>query len=117
VAGLSAAEALHDAAGVDTTIKWPNDLLLSGRKLGGILVEARDGAVVVGLGINVSTELNALPPEAASLATADAARCSREDLAAAFCRRLSWWYLVWQRDGAALIEDALRPRMRHDAAA
>jgi BirA family biotin operon repressor/biotin-[acetyl-CoA-carboxylase] ligase len=40
--------------GIDLRIKWPNDLLLDGRKVGGILVEERQGALVVGMGINVT---------------------------------------------------------------
>ena len=58
LAGVAAAEACRDAAGADVRCKWPNDLLLGGRKVGGILAEARirGGAiqhVVVGAGINL----------------------------------------------------------------
>lgn len=57
--GVAAAEALHGLGYVDVGLKWPNDLLARGRKLGGILVELRGDAagplqVVVGLGVNVS---------------------------------------------------------------
>ncbi len=38
---------------VDCQLKWPNDLLVAGRKVGGILVEAGDGPVVIGLGLNL----------------------------------------------------------------
>ncbi|GAU08252.1 biotin--[acetyl-CoA-carboxylase] ligase [Desulfoplanes formicivorans] len=40
--------------GIELRIKWPNDLLLEGRKVGGILVEERKGALVVGVGLNVT---------------------------------------------------------------
>ena len=56
--GVAAAEALHGLGYADVGLKWPNDLLARGRKLGGILVELRGDAagplqVVVGLGLNV----------------------------------------------------------------
>jgi BirA family biotin operon repressor/biotin-[acetyl-CoA-carboxylase] ligase len=64
---LTAAMALAaaDACGpdVDVDVKWPNDLLIGAGKLGGILAEADAGAVVVGIGLNVSW----CPPGAASL--------------------------------------------------
>jgi len=57
-AGLAAAEAIHSVSGLIVDLRWPNDLLIGPRKVGGILVEAKSarGAVdyaVVGLGINV----------------------------------------------------------------
>lgn len=42
-------------------IKWPNDILVDGRKLAGILVETVDGAAIVGVGINVNLQADALP--------------------------------------------------------
>jgi BirA family biotin operon repressor/biotin-[acetyl-CoA-carboxylase] ligase len=61
-AGLSVAEAIESACGLDARLKWPNDVLLEGEKVCGILVEMRTDtqqrALVVGMGINV----NAAPP-------------------------------------------------------
>jgi len=58
VAGLAAARAASAAGGVEVRLKWPNDLLLDGRKLGGILSESDGrGAVVVGLGVNVRQDV------------------------------------------------------------
>lgn len=58
VAGIAAAEALHDEGFLDVALKWPNDLVVGGRKLGGLLVEGggeHGGPVraVIGVGINV----------------------------------------------------------------
>jgi BirA family biotin operon repressor/biotin-[acetyl-CoA-carboxylase] ligase len=53
-AGLAAAEACEQVAGVATTLKWPNDVLLDGRKVGGILSELVGDAAVVGLGLNLT---------------------------------------------------------------
>jgi BirA family biotin operon repressor/biotin-[acetyl-CoA-carboxylase] ligase len=52
-------------------IKWPNDVLLGGRKLAGILAEGRpqEGWVVLGIGVNVALEPEDLPPELRGLAT------------------------------------------------
>lgn len=53
VSGLAVVRALADENIVDVTLKWPNDVLASGRKLGGILVEAACGKIVIGIGINL----------------------------------------------------------------
>ncbi|HJR18821.1 MAG TPA: biotin--[acetyl-CoA-carboxylase] ligase [Actinomycetota bacterium] len=68
VAGLAAARALIASAGIEVRLKWPNDLLVDERKLGGLLAEADGGgALVVGLGVNVrQTEF---PDDIASIAT------------------------------------------------
>ncbi len=66
---LALCEVLDDL-GVDCAIKWPNDLVVGGRKLGGVLIEALAGprAVIVGYGINGSQEEAELPqPDATSL--------------------------------------------------
>ncbi len=53
-AGVAAAEACEAVAGVAVGLKWPNDLLLDGAKLGGILSELVGDAAVVGLGLNLA---------------------------------------------------------------
>lgn len=62
---LAAAVAVADVAGVAARIKWPNDVLLEGRKVAGILVEARpqEGWAVVGVGLNVAVRVEELPAE------------------------------------------------------
>jgi BirA family transcriptional regulator, biotin operon repressor / biotin---[acetyl-CoA-carboxylase] ligase len=62
LAGVSVASAVRAATGVDARLKWPNDVLAGPAKLGGILAEAVGDAVVVGIGLNVSTEPGELPP-------------------------------------------------------
>jgi BirA family biotin operon repressor/biotin-[acetyl-CoA-carboxylase] ligase len=68
LAGLATAEAVRAVTPVDARLKWPNDVLVGPAKLGGILTEAAcgagaaAGAVVVGIGLNVSTEPGGLPP-------------------------------------------------------
>ena len=62
LAGVAVASAVHAVASVDARLKWPNDVLVGPAKLGGILAEAAGDAVVVGIGLNVSTEPGELPP-------------------------------------------------------
>ncbi|HUR23779.1 MAG TPA: biotin--[acetyl-CoA-carboxylase] ligase [Acidimicrobiales bacterium] len=53
-AGVAAAEACEAVAGIHVGLKWPNDLLLDGAKLGGILCELVGDAAVAGLGVNLT---------------------------------------------------------------
>jgi BirA family biotin operon repressor/biotin-[acetyl-CoA-carboxylase] ligase len=62
--GLAVAEAVEALApGAEPRIKWPNDVLLGGRKLAGVLCESRRGGVVVGVGVNLSRPREARPRE------------------------------------------------------
>ncbi|HKW69918.1 MAG TPA: biotin--[acetyl-CoA-carboxylase] ligase [Candidatus Dormibacteraeota bacterium] len=54
VLSLGAGVAAAEACGENVRLKWPNDLLLDGRKLGGILVETKAGKAICGIGINLS---------------------------------------------------------------
>jgi BirA family biotin operon repressor/biotin-[acetyl-CoA-carboxylase] ligase len=65
--GLAACEAIEEVTGLACDLRWPNDLLLSGKKCGGILLNLEAGAVVAGIGINVGH--TAFPPELAEVAT------------------------------------------------
>lgn len=62
---LRAGLAVADVAGPQTMVKWPNDVLLDGRKVAGILAEAspRHGWAVIGIGVNVAVEVDALPAQ------------------------------------------------------
>ena len=69
VAGEACAEAIAAVTGLEPEVKLPNDILLGGRKAAGILAEARDGRVVLGIGINVNVTADGLPAEVAESAT------------------------------------------------
>ncbi|MFE7571980.1 biotin--[acetyl-CoA-carboxylase] ligase [Streptomyces sp. NPDC057539] len=103
--GVAVATGLARAAGVDTALKWPNDLLVTvggeERKAGGILAErAGDDAVVVGVGVNVSLHTAELPvPAAGSLALADAVSLDRDTLLRGVLRALERWYGEWREAG------------------
>jgi BirA family biotin operon repressor/biotin-[acetyl-CoA-carboxylase] ligase len=69
VAGLASAEAIRQVTGLRPEIKLPNDLLVDERKLAGILAEAREERVVLGIGINVNVQPEDLPAGADRKAT------------------------------------------------
>jgi BirA family biotin operon repressor/biotin-[acetyl-CoA-carboxylase] ligase len=103
--GVAVATGLSRTAGVDTALKWPNDLLVTvggeERKAGGILAE-RAGAegVVVGVGVNVTLRADELPvPQAGSLALAGAVGTDRDPLLRGMLRALEDWYGRWRAAG------------------
>jgi BirA family transcriptional regulator, biotin operon repressor / biotin---[acetyl-CoA-carboxylase] ligase len=68
LAGVAVARAVRAVSGLPATLKWPNDVLITGNKLAGILAEqTSNGAVVIGIGINVATQADALPSGAGGL--------------------------------------------------
>ncbi|MEU1289638.1 biotin--[acetyl-CoA-carboxylase] ligase [Kitasatospora sp. NPDC005856] len=98
--GVAVASTLGRVAGVEVGLKWPNDLQVeidgAERKLGGILTELSGGAVVVGIGLNVSLRERELPvPAAASLVLADASTTDRGTLLRALLRELAELYRDW----------------------
>ncbi|MEV5435668.1 biotin--[acetyl-CoA-carboxylase] ligase [Streptomyces sp. NPDC052682] len=103
--GVAVATGLSRAAGVDTALKWPNDLLVKvggeERKAGGILAErAGEGGVVVGVGVNVSLRADELPvPTAGSLLLAGAVSTDRDPLLRGVLRALEQWYVRWREAG------------------
>jgi BirA family transcriptional regulator, biotin operon repressor / biotin---[acetyl-CoA-carboxylase] ligase len=64
VMGGAVAEAIAEVTGLEPTIKFPNDLLLGGKKVAGILAESSEGRVVVGIGVNVNQMTDQLPADA-----------------------------------------------------
>jgi BirA family biotin operon repressor/biotin-[acetyl-CoA-carboxylase] ligase len=74
--GLAVQRAVNDLAQVSTDLRWPNDVMLSERKLAGILVQAAEGALIAGIGLNVNqTEF---PEELAGVATSLKLETGRE---------------------------------------
>ncbi len=97
--GLAVADGLRAATGVSAELKWPNDVLIDGRKVCGILSERVDSdagpAVIIGMGINTTLSADQLPvPTATSLAIAGA-EVDAGAVAAAVLDALGEWYLRW----------------------
>ncbi|MBL1074963.1 biotin--[acetyl-CoA-carboxylase] ligase [Nocardia sp. 2] len=102
--GVAVVDAVRTVAGVKAVLKWPNDVLVEGRKLSGILAEiaatAPDPAVVVGIGLNVSLTEAELPvPHATSLTLSGAAEVDRTDLAAAILTEFARRFTAWEAAG------------------
>lgn len=98
--GIAVVDALRTTAGVAAELKWPNDVLIEGRKVAGILAEVASSggapAVVIGLGLNVSLTEEELPvPHATSLTIAGAWETDRtvlvRSLLVEFVRRFTAW--------------------------
>ncbi len=103
---LVAAVALHQLLSVhagagDLRVKWPNDLLLNGAKLSGILLEKAGDAVVIGFGVNLATHPAGLDRMVTSLPAAGSAAPDpdvfQHDLAEAFAH----WLARWRGEGLA----------------
>jgi BirA family biotin operon repressor/biotin-[acetyl-CoA-carboxylase] ligase len=114
VSALAVAEAVGTTAALDTCVKWPNDVLVDGRKLGGILLEGREGAVVCGIGVNVAQTEESLPREtrspAASLRTLTGRDHDRAELLVAVLERLEARYDAWLANGLAPLLSELERR-------
>ena len=115
VAGLAVAEAIARTAPLRAEIKWPNDVLLGGRKVAGVLTELeaetdRVRFVIVGIGVNLNAARSDFPPElqskATSVALASGAPVDRALFAGRLLSALDGAYAAFLRGGFA----ALRPR-------
>jgi BirA family biotin operon repressor/biotin-[acetyl-CoA-carboxylase] ligase len=99
--GVALAEAVGEVTGVRSSLKWPNDLLaVDGRKLAGILAEtvtspATPMAVVVGVGLNVSTTAAELPDTGTSLSRVLGSTVDRAPVLLAFLRAVERRYRGW----------------------
>jgi len=74
--GLAVQQAVNDTAQVSTDLRWPNDVLLGGRKLAGILVQSAEGALIAGIGLNVNQ--SEFPANIAAIATSLKLETGRE---------------------------------------
>ena len=99
VSGEAVAAALRGELGVDASLRYPNDVVVAGRKLVGVLPEARHGRVVLGIGVNVNQTAEELPRETAKPATSLRIELGREipraPLLAAILAELERGYDAW----------------------
>ncbi len=103
LAGVALQEAVQRIAEVDAALKWPNDLLVGDAKCAGIVAEVAGDAVVLGIGLNVTTRADELPPvtglPATSLQLAGAVSTDRDPRLRALLRGLASWYAGWRDSG------------------
>jgi BirA family biotin operon repressor/biotin-[acetyl-CoA-carboxylase] ligase len=110
VAGVAVADSLERLVGLFVQIKWPNDVMLRRQKVAGILAEARDGAVVLGIGVNVNQTREQLPPGAASLLTTTGREWERADVLDGILAALEERYEQWSTGGLDAVYDGLGGR-------
>jgi BirA family biotin operon repressor/biotin-[acetyl-CoA-carboxylase] ligase len=99
LAGRAVAAAVTTLTGLTTTVKAPNDVLVERRKLAGILGEAADGRVVLGIGVNLRQQPEELPERPVFPATSlalEGVEIARADLLAEILARLESAYDAWR---------------------
>lgn len=105
VAGGAVAEAIADVTGLEPAIKFPNDVLLNGKKVAGILAESSDARVVLGIGVNANQAADQLPADAqtepTSLRLELGEPVNRAGLLAAILLRLERAYASWIKGTSA----------------
>lgn len=111
---VAVASAIRNACGISAVIKWPNDILISGKKVSGLLTEMsaeqdRIRHIVLGIGIDVNMDLEILPPEvrvlATTLATEAGDRINRSTLLQEVLRSLESWYREFLNDPAQVLKE------------
>ena len=112
-AAVAVCRAINNVCGVMPQIKWPNDLQLDGKKLCGILTEASSvrgrAYVVIGIGINLNTEISTLPAPlcetAISLADYTGKKFDNIELATAIINELDRMYAEWKNDSTCCLAE------------
>ena len=115
LAGAAVAEAVREESGLPVALDWPNDLLVRGRKVAGILAESlpsREESAVVILGVGVNVNQTRFPDDlavrATSLALETGRQFDREKLLRTLLLRLERWYHRWGAEGFAPVREAWR---------
>jgi BirA family biotin operon repressor/biotin-[acetyl-CoA-carboxylase] ligase len=119
LSGMAVCEGLKESTGLETMIKWPNDLVVNGKKVCGILTEMSAeieciNYVIIGIGINVNN--TDFPPEIANVATSvqleTGKQARRSDLIACVVRHLKRYYDIFQKTGdLSLLKDEYNRHM------
>ena len=113
---LVAAEAVCAICDPDAMVRWPNDVMIEGHKLAGVLPELRDGKLVVGVGVNVNQTATSLPTQArvpaTSLRIERGSEVDRVELLVELLEELERRYDAFEQDGfPGLARDELRGRI------
>ena len=107
LAAAAVVGAVEETVGHSAGVKWPNDVLLDGRKIAGVLIEAMDGFVVMGIGVNANQQAKDFPPElrerAGSLALHLKHGVDRIALAGRLLARLYTLYRTWPENTAGVV--------------
>ncbi len=108
VTGVAVAEAIEGVAPESAPVrcKWPNDILINGAKVAGVLVETGGDAVIAGIGINLVSHPDLSEVATTDLANEGARSVDRDVLLGALCRRLKAWVSEWEESGFAGVRQA-----------
>ncbi|MCB1538426.1 MAG: biotin--[acetyl-CoA-carboxylase] ligase [Rhodospirillales bacterium] len=113
VAALALADAIDGCGAAHLTLKWPNDVLVGGRKIAGILLEVQGGRgelppdfLLIGTGVNIDVA----PPEGAQVNDGNTMRRDAAFVRDSYFERLSHWYAAWQEQGFAPVRAAWMAR-------
>jgi BirA family transcriptional regulator, biotin operon repressor / biotin---[acetyl-CoA-carboxylase] ligase len=109
LAGVAVAELISQSQLVDVSLKWPNDVLIRGKKVCGILTEMKTSAdrlidfIVVGIGININIKKEDFDESFRNISTSlkeeTGKDVSRLDIAASLCDHFERWYTIWTAQG------------------
>jgi BirA family biotin operon repressor/biotin-[acetyl-CoA-carboxylase] ligase len=113
LAGVSICEAIKEASGLDAQIKWPNDIFMGNKKIGGILTEIKAEVdevnfVVVGVGLNINNDSKSLIAGSTSLKEEKGAHLTRLGILQKVLCRFENNYLALEKKGARPIIDKWR---------
>jgi BirA family biotin operon repressor/biotin-[acetyl-CoA-carboxylase] ligase len=110
LAGVAVARATAEVADLEARLKWPNDVLVGDRKVAGILAERVDDALVLGVGLNVSSRADELPVEGAtSLHLEGASSIDRAPVLLALLRELADRYEAFEATGGDPVASGVHP--------
>lgn len=112
MAAIATAAGIERVTGIRPGIKWPNDLLVQGKKVCGILCEMVAGDeidhIIIGIGINTNLAFADLPPElrgtATSLRMATGKAIDNKELLREVLQQIDSWYILWQKEGFAPVQ-------------
>jgi BirA family biotin operon repressor/biotin-[acetyl-CoA-carboxylase] ligase len=119
-AGVACVEAIQEAAGLEASLEWPNDIVWNGRKLGGILCEGefmgnKVSFAILGIGLNLSQRKSdfpaALRPAATSLRLALGREVGRAAVEKELWPALDLWYTNWVRGRKDVILQAYESKL------
>jgi BirA family transcriptional regulator, biotin operon repressor / biotin---[acetyl-CoA-carboxylase] ligase len=117
LAAVAGALALQRSCSIPVSIKWPNDLVISNKKLGGILTEVRAdpdrvALAVIGMGINVNMDYSGLPGIIRHIATSvrieTGKNHSRNEIIIQLLKEFEQWYSILKKEGKKPLLDAWR---------
>ncbi len=110
VAAVALSQAIEAETGLAPKLKWPNDVLLGGKKCTGILVESSSNWAIIGIGVNVGESLPPALTNATTVSRQLGAPVHRPRLWAQLAGFLEQWYERWLTDGSRPVLQAWRER-------